>query len=59
MRLAQQWAAGREVDRAKALEDTYAWARAGDVRGLWLVPASVVVLLMVVGVIAGELARRG
>ena len=53
MRLAQQWAAGREVDRAKALEDTYAWVRKGDVRGLWLVPASVVVLLMVVGVIAG------
>src|ERR1700755_1466429 len=24
LRLAQQWAAGREVDRAKALQDTYA-----------------------------------
>src|ERR1700757_852965 len=41
MRLAQQWAAGREVDRVKALKDTYVWVRVGDVRGLWLVPASV------------------
>ncbi|MGZ6780107.1 MAG: adenylate/guanylate cyclase domain-containing protein [Mycobacterium sp.] len=58
MRLAQQWAAGREVDRARALEDTYAWVRAVDVRGLWLVPASVVVLLIVVGLIAGAGVSR-
>jgi adenylate cyclase len=58
LRLTQQWAAGREVDRAKALEDTYAWARTADIRTLWLVPASVVVLLMVVGLIAGAGGSR-
>jgi adenylate cyclase len=58
VRLAQQWAAGHAVDRAKALEDTYAWVRNGDVRGLWLVPASVVLLLTGVGVIAGAGGSR-
>jgi class 3 adenylate cyclase len=58
MRLAQQWAAGREVDRVKALEDTYAWVRGGDVRGLWSVPASLVVLLIVVGLVAGAGGSR-
>ena len=31
---AKQWAAGIEVDRAKALEDTYAWSRANAVRAM-------------------------
>jgi class 3 adenylate cyclase len=58
LRLTQQWAAGREVDRAKALKDTYAWVRTADIRAVWLVPASVVVLLMVVGLIAGAGGSR-
>src|SRR5689334_24310919 len=44
-RLAEQWAAGREVDRARALQDTYTWARATGVRGLAFMPVSGLVLL--------------
>lgn len=58
LRLAQQWAAGREVDRAKALEDTYAWVRIADIRALWLIAASLVVLLTVVGLIVGAGGTR-
>ncbi len=58
LRRAQQWAAGRAVDRAQALEDTYAWVRASDIRALSLVPASLVALLMVTGVIAGAGGSR-
>jgi adenylate cyclase len=55
---AEQWAAGREVDRAKALEDTYRSGRAATVRALGFIPVSVVLLLMVVGVIAGAGGSR-
>jgi class 3 adenylate cyclase len=58
LRLAQQWAAGREVDRAKALEGTYAWVRNADIRAFWLIAASVAVLLTVVGLIAGARGAR-
>lgn len=34
-RRAQEWAAGREVDRAGALKDTYAWTRSAVAR--WVV----------------------
>ncbi len=57
-RRAEQWASGHEVDRVKALEDTYAWTRTTDVGGMVLLPASVVVLLTVVGVIAGAGGSR-
>ena len=57
-RLTQQWAAGREVDRPAALEDTYTWARATGVRGLWFMPVWVLLLLMVVGVVAGASGSR-
>jgi adenylate cyclase len=53
LRRAERWAAGREVDRAGALEDTYTWARAAGVRGLASMPVWTVVLLTVVGLIAG------
>lgn len=33
-RLAEQWAAGRELDRARALEATYAWCRVAIARAL-------------------------
>lgn len=55
---AKQWAAGIEVDRAKALEDTYAWSRANTVRAMAVVPASVIVLITVVAAIAGAGASR-
>jgi adenylate cyclase len=48
-RLAQRWAAGYEVDRAKALQDTYTWTRAAGVRALWFQPVWTAVLLVVVG----------
>jgi class 3 adenylate cyclase len=50
---AQRWAAGREVDRAAALEDTYTWTRAAAVRGLAVWPVTAALLVVVVGAIAG------
>lgn len=58
LRLAQQWAAGREVDRAKALAGIYAWVRTADIRAFWLIATSVVVLLTIVGLIAGASGTR-
>jgi class 3 adenylate cyclase len=57
-RLAQQWAGGREVDRAGALEDTYSWSHASRVRGLWFMPVWAVALLTVVGVVVGASETR-
>ena len=58
LRRAEQWAAGREVDRAKALNDTYSYGRAATLRALGFLPVSAVLLLMVVGVIAGASVSR-
>jgi adenylate cyclase len=58
LRLAQAWAAGREVDRARALQDTYTWTRAAGVRVTLVRTVGVAVLLMVVGVIAGASGTR-
>jgi adenylate cyclase len=52
LRLAQRWAAGHEVDRGEALQDTYTWTRAASVRALWFQPAWTAVLLVVVGATA-------
>jgi class 3 adenylate cyclase len=57
-RRAQQWAAGRRVDRAKALGDTYALTRANAVSTMVVIPVSVVLLFIAVGVIAGAPASR-
>jgi adenylate cyclase len=57
-RLAQGWAAGREVDCARALQDTYTWTRAAGVRATVVRTVGVAVLLMVVGVIAGTSGTR-
>jgi adenylate cyclase len=56
--LAQRWAAGHEVDRAAALEDTYTWTRAAAVRGLAVWPVISGLLFVVVGAIAGASASR-
>jgi class 3 adenylate cyclase len=58
IRLVERWAAGCAVDHATALTATYAWARAAGVRGLLITPVWAVVLLMVVGVIAGASGSR-
>jgi adenylate cyclase len=56
--LAERWAAGREVDRARALQDTYTWAHATGVRGLGFMPVAGLLVLVVVGVIAGARGSR-
>ncbi|BBZ48100.1 hypothetical protein [Mycobacterium parmense] len=57
-RLAQRWAAGDEVDREAALEDTYTWTRNTGVRALWFFPIWGALLLIVVGVVAGASGLR-
>jgi class 3 adenylate cyclase len=57
-RLAQRWAAGDEIDREAALEDTYTWTRNTGVRALWFLPMWAALLLIVVGVIAGASVSR-
>ena len=49
---------GREVDRSKALEETYAWTRANAVKAMVVVPASVLVSITVVAAIAGAGTSR-
>jgi class 3 adenylate cyclase len=56
--LAQRWAAGREVDRAAALEDTYTWTRAAAVRALGIWPVVAALLFVVVGAMAGASEAR-
>ncbi len=57
-RLPQRWAAGHEVDRARALHDTYSWSRAAGVRATGFRTVCVAVLLIVVGVVAGANGMR-
>jgi adenylate cyclase len=57
-RLAQQWAAGREVDRATALQDTYAYTRRPVSRLVAVHALLAATLLVVVGVIAGATGAR-
>jgi adenylate cyclase len=56
--LVEQWAAGREVDRARALSDTYTWGREMSARGLISNSVGVALLLVVVGVITGATGSR-
>src|SRR5689334_16368712 len=55
---AQQWAAGREIDRGKALQATYTWTRAVGVRALWFLPVWTAALLAVVAAVSGASASR-
>jgi adenylate cyclase len=58
-RLVEQWAAGREeVDRARALEATYAWTREAVVRSAGAGAVWIALLLVVVGAIAGATGSR-
>ena len=56
--LAEQWAAGHEVDRATALEYTYIYARGAVARGVVVGAISIALLLVVVGAIAGASGSR-
>ena len=58
MRLMERWAAGHEVDRAKALDATYTIARETAVRSVVANVVWVALLLVVVGVIAGATGSR-
>jgi adenylate cyclase len=51
-RLIEQWAAGHQVDRARALNATYAWTRGLVVRGVALIAVWIGLLSAVVGAIA-------
>jgi class 3 adenylate cyclase len=56
--LADQWAAGHEVDRARALDATYTWAREAVVRAMGANAIGLARLLIVVGAIAGASESR-
>ena len=57
-RLVGRWAAGQEIDRVRALEATYVWARKGSVRALGVTAVVAGVLAVIVGVIAGATGSR-
>jgi adenylate cyclase len=57
-RLTEQWAAGHEVDRARALDATYTWARATVARAVGSNTVWAALLLIVVGAIAGATGPR-
>jgi class 3 adenylate cyclase len=57
-RLVEQWAAGEEVDPARALEATYTWTRGAVARGLAVIIVCAALLSVVVGVIAGATGPR-
>jgi adenylate cyclase len=52
-RLVEQWAAGHEVDQARALDATYTWMRGAVVRTVAVTAVGVGLLSIVVGAIAG------
>ena len=58
IRLAEQWAAGHEVDRVKALEGTYAYARGAAARGVTGNAFLTGLLFVLVGAITGAAGLR-
>jgi adenylate cyclase len=58
IRLAEQWAAGHEVDRVKALEGTYAYARGAAARGVTGNAVLTGLLFVLVGAITGAAGLR-
>ena len=58
MRVAEQWAAGQEIDRATALEGTYSYARRLSSQMAWSTGVWAAVLSVVVGAIAGATGPR-
>jgi class 3 adenylate cyclase len=58
LRPAERWAAGHPVDRATALEDTYAYARSTTTRTVWATGVWAAGLSVFVGAIAGATGTR-
>ena len=58
IRLAEQWVAGRQIDRTMALEATYNWTRRAVARALGGVAVWAALLLVIVGMIAGATGAR-
>jgi hypothetical protein len=58
IRLAEQWAAGHEVDLAKALDATYAYARGAAVRSVGGNAVVSAAMMVLVGSIAGAGVSR-
>ncbi|OBJ15814.1 adenylate/guanylate cyclase domain-containing protein [Mycobacterium sp. 1245801.1] len=58
LRLAERWAAGREVDAARALEQTYVFARGCAARAVGVTAVWAALLFGGVGVIAGASGSR-
>ncbi|MGA5465575.1 adenylate/guanylate cyclase domain-containing protein [Mycobacterium sp. NPDC050041] len=57
-RLVDRWAAGHDVDRVRALEATYAWARESVVRIVGAAGVGIALLFVVVAAIAGTTGSR-
>jgi adenylate cyclase len=57
-RLVERWAAGCEVDRARALDATYAWTRTAGARAVWANAVFIALLSLLVGAIAGATGSR-
>jgi adenylate cyclase len=57
-RLVEQWAAGREVDRVRALDATYAWTRGAVARAVAFSAVWAGLFSVVVGAIAGATGSR-
>ena len=58
LRLAERWASGHQVDRAKALEATYIWVRRAVARSIGSNAVGIALLAVVVGAIAGATGSR-
>ena len=57
-RLVERWAAGRAVDRARALDATYAWARTAGARAVGANAVFIALLFLLVGGLAGATGSR-
>ena len=57
-RLVEQWAAGRQVDRERALDATYAWTRVAGARAVGANAVLIALLCFLAGGIAGATGSR-
>jgi class 3 adenylate cyclase len=57
-RLMERWAAGHEIDRAKALDATYTWARAAVARAVGVNAVLGALIMVAVGAIADATGSR-
>jgi adenylate cyclase len=58
IRLAEQWAAGLEIDRATALAGTYSYGRAATTRTIWAGGVWAAALCVIVGAVSGATWQR-